>query len=178
MRLVRQLPQSPCQRALTVSPIIIIGKEHIMTYLEQLADLMDQLDRRTITRMQLPRIARIIVKVEAQKITDPKIELMIHEILTVLEGIVSKRGNDKKTYWKLHRNITRYLRTNYDLVPNGYYIGMYLPLGLALGTGLGVAMMGALGEGFLAVGIGFGLAISLAAGASMDASAKKEGRTY
>lgn len=63
-----------------------------------------------------------------------------------------------------------YLKGKYQLVTKGYYVSVFLPIGIALGMPFGLLLDN------IALGQTFGLPIGLIIGALLDVKAKKEGR--
>ncbi|TDQ11782.1 hypothetical protein [Pedobacter metabolipauper] len=62
------------------------------------------------------------------------------------------------------------IRKKYKLVAKGYYMIMWMPLGVAISLSWGVAL------GNIALGIPLGIGIGMAIGAGLDRKAEKEGR--
>ncbi|WP_234028562.1 hypothetical protein [Lentibacillus sp. Marseille-P4043] len=66
------------------------------------------------------------------------------------------------------------LQKKHKLVEEGYYLGIFMSLGLSLGVVFGLTV---LDIGLLGLPIGVGMCIGLAIGSGMDADAKKRGKT-
>lgn len=62
------------------------------------------------------------------------------------------------------------LMKKFKMVPEGYYIAVFLPIGLCIGTSLGVATKN------IGLGMPLGMLFGLVLGAAMNAKAKKEGK--
>lgn len=62
------------------------------------------------------------------------------------------------------------LMKKYKIVPNGYYMAVWMPIGVAIGISIGLAMKN------LALGLSLGLGLGLAIGAIFNLNAQKEGR--
>lgn len=84
-----------------------------------------------------------------------------------------KNENNKfidKAYLKAVSELKIELQKKHNLVSEGYFIAIFLPLGVAIGLPFGVVFKN------IALGLPIGLGIGLAIGASLDQKAKKEGR--
>ena len=81
------------------------------------------------------------------------------------------RLNDRerrKAHLKALKAITHHLQNQHKLVPEGYYMGVFTAIGVAIGAGLGVVTHFA--------GTGVGIALGAGIGAMLDTKAKNEGR--
>lgn len=90
-----------------------------------------------------------------------------------LIGLIPKTQIDKAqvtAYKKAFSTYKGLLLSKYELIPNGYYIAVWMPLGIAIGTSFGVALKN------IGLGISLGVAIGVAIGAGLNAKAEKEGR--
>lgn len=93
------------------------------------------------------------------------------ELLLTLFPVRDERGKlIGKTYHKAITELKISLQKKYNLVSAGYYIAIFLPLGIAIGMPFGLMMKN------IALGIPIGLAIGVAIGSALDQKAKKEGR--
>jgi hypothetical protein len=81
----------------------------------------------------------------------------------------SNPDNRKRFYRKSLNEFKKYLKDQFSLITEGYYIG----IGLALGVAFGAAFSSVLDVGNSVV---FGMLIGLAIGASKDSEAKKQNR--
>lgn len=76
----------------------------------------------------------------------------------------------KKNFIKKKSKIKNLAITKHKLVNKGFYLSLWMPIGLALGMPWGVAF------GNIALGLPLGLAFGLALGSWLDSKAAKEGR--
>lgn len=94
-----------------------------------------------------------------------------------IEGILRDMPKDRsfklkdiRHYRNRVNSLKMYLNKKYQLVTKGYYISVFLPIGLAIGMPLGLLFDN------LALGPAFGLPIGIMIGGILEARAKKEGR--
>lgn len=94
-----------------------------------------------------------------------------------IEGILSDLPKDRS--FKLrdigkYRNrvqaLKMYLKKKYQLVTKGYYMAIFLPVGMCIGMSFGLAL-GNAGFGFV-----FGMPMGVLIGVALERKAKKEGR--
>jgi hypothetical protein len=100
------------------------------------------------------------------------LELMNYLTL-IKENIDTIDDTKLKQYKQLINQITSHLQKKHKLIQEGYYLGIFMSLGMSLGVVFGLTVFDGIG-----LGISFGMCIGLAIGASMDADAKKKGKTF
>jgi hypothetical protein len=76
----------------------------------------------------------------------------------------------KKEYQKDLSLYKHYLMKKYKVVTKGYYLGVWMPLGISIGLPFGLLFNN------LALGIPIGIAIGAAIGSYLNAAARKENR--
>lgn len=85
--------------------------------------------------------------------------------------IVEKTGREgQKAYQVSLSAYKQLLMKKYQVVPQGYYMLLWMPLGIAIGLPFGLIFKN------IALGIPIGLGLGLAIGAFLDLKAKKENR--
>jgi hypothetical protein len=99
------------------------------------------------------------------------LELMNYLIL-IKENIDRIDDTSLKRYKQLISHITSHLHNKHKLIQEGYYLGIFMSLGMCFGVVFGITVFDNVG-----LGIPIGMCIGLAVGASMDADAKKKGKT-
>lgn len=96
------------------------------------------------------------------------------EMNVLVESIPTVAGfKDKeirRDFIKKKSKLKNIVTTKHKLVSKGYYVSIWMPIGIALGMPWGIVF------GNIALGLPIGLAVGLAIGTSLDAKAKKEGR--
>lgn len=145
---------------------------------DEMTELVMQFDIKTRKRMDFDTIIRMLEKFEERSINDKKVDLMIQEIKSILLRSLQEKKFLKKEFRMVRHNLVGYVRKEYGLVPQEYYLYQYFPFGLLFGAGVGVPLMIAVNVVFLAVFIGAGVTIAIAIGSSLDNAAKSEGRVY
>src|SRR5690606_1667397 len=70
--------------------------------------------------------------------------------------------------------IKSYLQKQHKLIPEGFYMSVYMPLGTSLGLVFGLALFD---FDNIALGLPIGLCLGIAVGTSLDADAKKKGKS-
>jgi hypothetical protein len=122
---------------------------------------------------ELDFIAKAILKVPEQ-ISD---ELQLSEFKKDTEELIAylqtPAGDQKLSAKNYAGKLSAYkamLMKKYKIVPNGYYMAVWMPLGVAIGLSIGIAMKN------LALGLSLGLGLGLAIGAGINLKAQKEGK--
>lgn len=77
---------------------------------------------------------------------------------------------EHNAYLKQIGKLQKALKSKYNLIPKNYFIRLWIPLGVAIGAGWGVAFKN------IGLGMGTGIALGVAIGVSFDRKAQKEGR--
>ncbi len=142
--------------------------------LQRLSYLKENSDSRLAKRLKLEKLERIMNRIisyseKCQNCHDSLLEL--EKILN--HPIDQLAGSDPALYKVYHlflKKLTSHLQKQHQLVPEDYYVGLWMSLGMAIGVSLGVVFDD------LAIGIGLGMCVGVAIGASQDANAKKAGR--
>jgi len=122
---------------------------------------------------QIDFIMRAILKVPVHAKTVDQLAEFKKETEALINAIPTKSDQQKLFSKDYSGKLSAYkskLMKLYKLVPDGYYIAIFMPFGIAIGTSLGVAMKN------LAIGVSLGLALGIAIGAGLNAKAKKDGK--
>ena len=118
-------------------------------------------------------LKRLINKVPALVKSESELEAFQNRIEGILEDMPENSGfklREIQPYRNRINSLKMYLKGKYQLVTKGYYVSIFLPIGIALGMPFGVLLDN------IALGQAFGLPVGLMIGALLDARAKKEGR--
>lgn len=94
----------------------------------------------------------------------------ISRLTASLGGIIQLSKEERKSYSRSIKNITRHLQKEHKLVTEGQYLGIGMAIGFAIGTGIGA------GTDNAGAGTPIGMAIGSAIGYALEKKAKKEGR--
>ncbi|WP_378177003.1 hypothetical protein [Aquimarina sp. SS2-1] len=110
-------------------------------------------------------------------------ELQIHVIEDKLDTISTEipRESRKKYYRKKLNEFLSFLKKEFSLISESYYMTICMSLGMCFGMSIGmtfgVAFGGSQGLVYgMTFGLMIGMSIGLAIGAAMDINAKKEGK--
>lgn len=132
-----------------------------------------QLTEKQSKLYQIDLISRAIIKIphlathemQLQEFKDDTMDLIL-SIPTTEEGkkIYSKAYTSKISAYKAK------IMKQYGLVTNGYYIAIWMPMGIAIGLSFGVALKN------IALGIPIGIGIGVAIGSGLNAKAVKENK--
>ena len=126
--------------------------------------------------------AKFIGILEGLKNKDLTIEQIrqIEEQLDHLQ-LTSFPENKKKYFKKKYAEFTNYLKDEFSLVTEGYYMAIGISLGISFGTGLGIIFGTSFGGGEgvgigISIGAGIGMTIGMILGKTKDAEAGKNGK--
>ncbi|WP_299437739.1 hypothetical protein [uncultured Aquimarina sp.] len=129
----------------------------------------------------------ILSQLEDKNLSEEQL-LAIEDKLDVFDFDVN-RENRKKYYSKKLAEFSNYLKKEFSLISEGYYMTIGMSIGMSLGMSLGMTFGVVFGSmsgndsgtsngliyGMM-LGMTIGMSIGLAIGVSMDAKAKKEGK--
>lgn len=104
----------------------------------------------------------------------PECNKDVTELNETIEGVIDQGQlgvDEAKQLNAVINTILAHLEKEHELLPEGHYISIYLPLGLSLGVAFGLTLLDNIG-----MGIALGLSLGVAIGASLDADAKKKGK--
>jgi len=117
---------------------------------------------------------RLLEKMATHAASSEALDAFKAEMDAYVASIPNKVGfEDKETrrnFLKKKAKIKSAAITKHKLVNKGFYVSLWIPIGMALGMPWGVAF------GNIALGLPIGLAFGLAIGAWLDGKAVKEGR--
>jgi len=102
----------------------------------------------------------------------------ITKLVKNLGDPASSTKEERKKHSKAVNTITEHLKRHHKLVIEGQYIGILVPMGLALGISFGVAFgkaFGDVGDG-LVFGMVAGIFVGVIIGTNLEVRAKKKGR--
>lgn len=118
-------------------------------------------------------LINIINKVPNKIVEATELDRFKTNIESLLVLFPVKSENNKfvdKDYLKALNELKIELQKKYNLVVKGYYIAVFLPLGVAIGLPFGLMFKN------IALGLPIGLCIGIAIGTALDQKAQKEGR--
>jgi len=109
---------------------------------------------------------------EADDFVKSQMTLLIKE----LKAIQSENKN-KKDYFDVFKQLQKYVKETFGLVPKGSVKEEHLTFGIAFGLLIGVAFM-AVNPAFIAIGLPIGVALGLSLGSSKEKELEKEDKLY
>ncbi|EDP94931.1 hypothetical protein U8527_15350 [Kordia algicida OT-1] len=153
--------------------------ETIYTHWKEM--LINMIDEKTATynqelhkKAETDYLKRLLEKMATHAASPETLVTFQEEMNVLVEAIPTVAGfKDKeirRDFIKKKSKLKNTVITKHKLVNKGYYVSIWMPLGIALGMPWGVVF------GNIALGLPIGLAVGLAIGSSLDAKAKKEGR--
>lgn len=81
--------------------------------------------------------------------------------------------SDVRSHRKVLNKLLNHVHKVHKVVPQNYYIGVFMPLGLTFGMLIGLGFLENMVYGFT-----LGISIGIAIGAGLDAKSKKDGLTF
>lgn len=93
-----------------------------------------------------------------------------HKLINALPTSDKADKESQKIYQKSLSAYKQLLMKKYNMVPKGYYLTVWMPLGIGIGLPFGLMFKN------IALGIPIGIGIGLAIGSGLDNKAKKENR--
>jgi F0F1-type ATP synthase assembly protein I len=145
--------------------------DKLKTMLEKLENTVDE---GTSKKLELEKCHRIIQKLSSFSADCEACEQYFADweshILQIRDRADQLREEDVTQHKQKKDNISAHLQKEHKLVTSGYYLSIYMTMGMSLGVVFGLLIFDNIG---LALPIGFG--IGLAIGAGLDAEAEKKG---
>lgn len=148
------------------------GVVHTDRLLSKIEQKKLDISSKKIKYYNLEMLCRIISRLTSFNAECTECSECLSSLEKYIDGI--KENADKQTdklYQVFLNKMISHLQAKHKLVNDGYYMSIYMPLGLVFGPALSIIF-----ENMNGIGIGIGLCIGVAIGASLDAKAKKEGR--
>lgn len=99
-----------------------------------------------------------------------RLQETIKHLSDSLADIQQSDKKARKNYFHAISNVSKHLRKQHNLIPEGYYIELGTVYGLCFGASFGVVF------GHVAIGVGVGLPLGCALGSARDSKAKQEGK--
>lgn len=141
-----------------------------LAQLESKAQTLTESEKKTY---HIEAITNMINKVPNKIVEETELDRFKANIESLLILFPVKGENNKfvdKAYLKAVNELKIELQKKYNLVVKGYYIAVFLPLGVAIGLPFGLMFKN------IALGLPIGLCIGIAIGTALDQKAQKEGR--
>lgn len=150
-------------------------KEHV----EKIKMIINEVRRneniKITSKLNLNKSERIVDKLGSLsndcQICEQKL-LELEDHLIHLEKKNQLQEFDFKHHSKLIRDVYSHLQKTHKLLPEGYYVSVFLSVGISIGVMFGLTIFDN-----IALGIPIGICIGMAIGSGLDADAKKNGKT-
>jgi len=144
--------------------------EFVKTILKKLRDTVS---KERLKQLDLDKCERAVEKLS---IFSESCEECQYYLLELEEYFIQLEANQDETDFKQHKQfiygITSHLQKNHKLLPEGYYLSIFMSLGMSIGVVFGLTIFENIG-----IGIAIGMCTGLAIGAGLDADANKKGKT-
>jgi hypothetical protein len=131
--------------------------------------LLNQTDRRREIKVYKTFIT-ILTNLKNRDLSADQLSLIESEIKAL--KLNSNPNNKRRYYSKMLTNFTKFLKTEFSFISEGYYTAIGMSLGMCFGVAIGTTF-GASGN---AMGLALGMIIGLAIGRYKDMEAEKENR--
>lgn len=137
--------------------------------------LKGMLTEKEVKKLDFDLLQRIIIRLNSFDCNECKEylqEIDEHTKMLIEKGKPVDKS-DFEGYQKKISDSISHLQKEHKLVREGYYMSVYMPLGMSVGLVFGLAIF----ENNIALGLPMGMCIGIAIGSGLDADAKKKGRT-
>lgn len=142
--------------------------------LKELEELKTSIDIQTAKKLNLDLLQRIIKRLGEFSPECDECSQSLNVLEEYIKLLKDKKGqfdkNDLKQNSIKLNSITSHFQKQHKLVTEGYYLSIFMCLGMSIGLVFGLTIFDNIALG-LPIGIGIGVAI----GSGMDADAKKKG---
>jgi hypothetical protein len=144
--------------------------------LKRIGEIRNIVDQKLAAKLSLNLLERFTVRAASFSNDCEECRDYLQEIDKWVSKIADTSGQLEKPEWKdyqiILKRITDHMQKVHKLVPENYYMEIYMSMGISLGMVFGLSIMHNIG-----IGMCFGLAIGVALGSGMDSDAKKKGLT-
>ncbi|MEQ6390639.1 hypothetical protein RZN22_15180 [Bacillaceae bacterium S4-13-58] len=148
--------------------------------MERLLDLIHKIELETYDKtkrkLQLDKSKRILTRLDAYSSECEECTELLNEWENALSELHEKASSPNDTDTKNHSLLIKksvsHLQSTHKLVEEGHYMSIYMTLGMSIGLVFGLTIFDN-----LALGLPIGMVFGIALGTSLDADAKKKGKT-
>ena len=153
-----------------------MGNSEAEKLLRDLEELKAGLDVKTVKSLNLELHERIIKRADSFSHECEECNKTLKELEEHINKLKVKQGSFDKNDFKENNakmnNIISHLQKGHKLITEGTYLGTYMCLGISIGMVFGLTLFKN-----IALGMPIGMCLGIALGSSMDADAKKKGKT-
>lgn len=147
---------------------------------KQIYEILSELDKMSNERLKrqldLKKQRRAIDRLVSFSDECPACELYLHNLKHLLMQFADPAGTQNRkalrAYNRRVNEITAHMLKQHHLIPEGYFLSIYMTFGISIGVLLGLTVFDN-----LALGLPLGTCVGVAIGAGLDADAKKKQRT-
>lgn len=144
--------------------------------INDIAELRTEIDDKKAKKLNLVLLERVVKRVNSFSEGCEECKKYLIELNNHIENIINNHKNSEKIDFKEYRhkmNITiSHLQKEHKLVPENYYMGAFMSVGISIGFIFGLLLFDT-----QSMGISIGLVMGLAIGSAKDSDCKKKGIT-
>jgi hypothetical protein len=153
-----------------------VGYSESEKLLKDFRELKTAMDVKTAKNFNMELLERIIKRVDSFAPECQECSKTMKELEEHINKLNAKQGSFNKNDFKENsakmNNIISHLTKQHKLITEGTYLGTYMCFGISIGVVFGLTIFHN-----LALGMPIGMCLGIALGSSMDADAKKKGKT-
>lgn len=136
--------------------------------IELAKSLEDRFDQKELSRLDLDQLVRILIWLDSFSPECENCKTLLVGMDRCLNRLAGLSGTlDKQEYNRYEEYVDQtleHLQKEHNLVKQGYYTGIYIPVSLSIGVAFGLALFDN-----LALGLTFGIAVGAAVGSAQAA---------
>jgi signal recognition particle GTPase len=140
----------------------------------EINNFKNSLNNEAVKKLDLDLLERIIKRLISFSVECEECKKILGELESYINEIKNKQGNFEKDDYKQYNDkiqlIIAHLQKSHKLITEGYYLSVFMCLGLSIGLLFGLTIFDNIG-----IGMPIGMALGVAVGASVDADTKKKG---
>lgn len=137
------------------------------------SQLKDSVNEVQLKQLNIKQLERILLRLETLSESCEQCAKYQRELLEYGRNLFDNREHIDKNTLKYHsmkvHEIINHLQKEHKLVTEGYYLAIYMPLGLSIGVVFGTLL------NHTPIGLSLGLVFGVAIGNYLDSEAKKKG---
>jgi hypothetical protein len=141
---------------------------------KQIGLLKETLGRRNYRKYKIGMLQCLANRIDQFFPECGQCQMFKQDVTTLVQDVSSlsqmPNSESRKQYFKSMNSVIGHFQRHHKLVPEGYYVGIWMAIGSGIGVAIGAATDN-IGSG-IPIGVGVGLAI----GSALEAKAKKEDR--
>lgn len=138
--------------------------------------LRNTVRKEVLKSLNIDKCERVIEKLDSFSTNCEECQAQLLELKNLflhLKANGNQLGNNEyKQTKQLINNIVSHLQKKHKLLPEGYYLSIFMSVGISLGVVFGLTIFDNIG-----LGIPVGMTMGIAIGIAMDEDAKKKGKT-